>query len=528
MSPNESATREYPQLPPPLNQPKKPISFVVVRYSDDYLHNILNSECIQNPLNELITIDNTANLFYDTLSEAMAEGISKARHELIAVVHEDVVLPDGWQPWFEVALEALERHDPYWAVLGAVGWTAENKIFGHWSDAHGYVNSFSGDRFHPVVRIDEQILIFNRARIIQLDLDIPSFHHIGRDVPLTARQQGMRAYVVDAPTIHKYADQDGNLIYTRKDSPKLVERETLTYLADRACCNEYIIRKWPELYIRDYTPPAIALPDMDDALRRTLDEPIVLLARGGGGSRLLGTLCQDLGLFLGNELGGAVDSREMVLPIYQGIFEKYSCKAGWQRQQTVPRLRTAAAKMLVQRKRTTGLWGFKLPESLLLLPEIGFAFPKARFLQMVRDPLATSLRRTHMTARLDNQIGRVSLPLAYDYLGRPRQQILEDSPALHMAYTTIHQLKLLTHQLADIPIDRRMLIRFEDVLERPTACVEQVGRWLGLARQKNTLEGAIDLDRIQKPKVVYTPDVEEQAKSILQAVRNDYGYLRRP
>jgi len=522
----KKASRKYPQLPPPTNQPQKPISFVVVRFSDDYLHNILKSECLKNPINELLTVDNTRNLYHDNLTTAMAVGISKARHELIAVVHEDVLLPDGWQSWFEITLEALEIVDPNWGVLGAVGWTNDNEVFGHWSDPHRYVNTFSGKRFHSIDRLDEQILIFNRDRTLDLDRDLPGFHHIGRDIPLLARRRGMRVYAIDAPTIHKYADQNGNTIHSRKDSPKLVHRETLTYKAERACCNEYIMHKWPQLQIQDYEPPELTLPDGDKALGHQLDKPVILLARGGSGSRLLSTLGQDIGLFLGNVLSDSGDSLEMVLPMYQGIIEKHLCKAGWQKQQTVPRLRTAAANMLLKR-HTTGPWGFKLPESVLLLPEIRTAFPQARFLHMVRDPLTVCLRRTHMTARLDNSIGRISLPLAYDCIGRPRKMILEDSPAMHMAYTTIHQLEFVANQLAEMSSNCWMQIRFEDIIKQPAACVEQTRCWLGLTRVKNRLERVIDPKRIHKPKVIYPPDVAEKAKNVLYSLRMDYGYILR-
>ncbi len=520
------APRKYPQLPAPTTQPQKPISFIVVRFSNDYLHNILKSECLKNPVNELLTVDNTHNLYHDNLSTAMAEGISKARHELIAVVHEDVLLPDGWQSWFDIALEALEMVDPNWGVLGSVGWTNDNQMIGHWSDPHRYVNTFSDKRFRRADRLDEQILIFNRDRTIDLDRDLPGFHHIGRDIPLLARQRGMRAYAINAPTIHKYADQNGNIIHSRKDSPKLVHRETLTYKAERACCNEYIMHKWPQLQIQDYEPPEL-MPDRDDALLHQLDKPVILLARGGGGSRLLSTLGQDIGLFLGNELSDTGDSLEMVLPIYQGIIEKHRCKADWQRQQIVPRLRTAAANMLLKKRHTTKLWGFKLPESVLLLPEIRTAFPQARFLHMVRDPVTTCLRRTHMTARLDNSIGRISLPLAYDYIMRPRKMILEDSPAMHMAYTTIHQLEFVADQLAEISSNCQMQIRFEDIIPRPADCVEQVSNWLGSTRKKRTLERIIDPKRIQKPKMIYSPDVAEKAKNVLYSLRVNYGYILR-
>jgi len=335
----------------------------------------------------------------------------------------------------------------------------------------------------------------------------------------------MKTYAIDAPTIHKYADQEGNLIHCKDDSPKITERKTLRYQADRDCCNEYIMRKWPQLEIHDYQPPQLLLPDMDDALRHKLDEPVILLARGGGGSRLLSILCFDIGLFLGNvsNLGG--DSMEMVGPVYQGIIEKYRCTASWQKQQIVSRLRAAAAAMLIQGSQPINPWGFKLPETILLFPEICAAFPRARFLHLVRDPLTTCLRRTHMTARLDNVIGRITLPLAYDFIERPRNRILEDSPAMHMAFTTIHQLNIISNQLSDVPVHRCMQIRFEDVTESPTDCVERVSAWLGLTRETRTLEGVIDLERIQTSKVHYPPDVQEEVENILHSIRTEYGYI---
>ena len=521
-----SKTRQYPKLTQIIQKPRRPISFIVVKFSDDYLHNIIKSECIDQSINELITVDNTGNLYFDNLTEAIAAGISKSSNELIAVVHEDVLLPDGWQSWFEISLEVLETHDPNWGVLGSVGWTDSNKIFGHWSDpTNGYVNSFGKNKFKEVVKLDEQLLIFNRSRLIPLDINLPSIHHIGLDLPLTAQRNGMKTYAIDAPTIHKYADQNGKIILTRKDSPKITARKTYDYKADRAICNEYIMYKWPQIEIGDYRQPVLTLPDKNADLKHILDKPVILIGRGGSGTRLLSTLCQDLGLFLGNKLNCSGDSLEMVMPIYQSIIEKYRSKTQWQRQHIIQRLRCEAANMLIKNRRLNRTWGFKLPESILLLPELRTAFPNARFLHIVRDPLTCCLRRTHLTARLDNYIGRISLPIAYDYVGRPRQQILVDSPALHMAYTTIHQLDIVTSHLSEMNHDQNLHIRLEDILKEPTTCVESVSHWLNETRKKNRLELSIDHERHKKSKVRYKPEVEKQVESILNLTRLRYEYI---
>jgi hypothetical protein len=174
--------------------------------------------------------------------------------------------------------------------------------------------------------------------------------------------------------------------------------------------------------------PQNNLPDRFEAQARDLACPIVLLARGGSGSRLLSLLALDAGVFLGNELNISGDSLEMVPAIYQGVVDKYGGNPMGASEQIASRLRVAAAEMLAKRE-SDGPWGFKLPEALLLLPEIQLAFPDAHYIHMMRDPVSTCLRRTHMTARLDNHIGQVTLPLAYDWVGRPRGMIRQDSPA---------------------------------------------------------------------------------------------------
>ena len=140
-------TRTYPIIAPSSQTPSRPISFVVVRFSDEYLHNILKSGCVHDPINELIEVDNTSNLFFDKLSRAIAHGVARARHDLIVVVHEDVLLPDGWQAQFEQSLAALEKCDRNWGMLGSVGWNEPTPELGHWGDPHQCKNTFA-DRLY--------------------------------------------------------------------------------------------------------------------------------------------------------------------------------------------------------------------------------------------------------------------------------------------------------------------------------------------------------------------------------------------
>lgn len=517
--------RQYPRLPKPSRPATRPISFVVVRFSNEFEFNFKRSPDVHNPLNQVVVVDNTANLYFNSLVGAIGDGLRRARHDLIAVIHEDVLLPEYWQPHFEGSLSRLEAHDPDWGMVGSVGWDASNNLVGHWSDPHGY-----GERlpdvhgFGEVFRLDEQLLVFHRARLPELDADIPGIHHLGHHLAMQLRVRELKTYAIDAPTIHKYADGSGRLIKTIADSGKIMDRRSLTYLADRACCNEYMKHLWPNATIEDYREPILKWPVTQDK-ERQLEEPIVLVSRGGSGSRLLSAMVLDAGIHLVGTLNVSGDTMDMVLPVYQGLVEKYQCKAEWQKAQTVPRIRAAAARVIAELPPHQP-WGFKLPETLLLLPEIISAFPRARFVHLLRDPIATCLRRTHQSARLDNHIGRIALPLAYDAMGIERKTILTHSPAHHMAYTTIHQLGNVYTFRERLDTRSFFECRFEDLLVQPEGETERLCQWLGTAPTGSRLPALLDSDRAKNPKVQYPDETVREIEEILRPLRTLLGYAK--
>jgi hypothetical protein len=234
-------------------------------------------------------------------------------------------------------------------------------------------------------------------------------------------------------------------------------------------------------------------------------------------------MARDAGLFLGNEVNATGDSLELVIPLYKMVIEKFRCHADWQKTHTMSSLRGIAAE-IIARLPPGKPWGFKLPESALILPELEAVFPGARYVFFQRDPLHTCLRRTHMTARLDNHIGRISLPLAYDAMNLPRRKILGDSPAEHMAYTTIHQVELIQAHLDSIQPDRKLTIRFEDTLENPERELSRLLEWLPGARAAYSIEEFVDANRAGSPKVTYAPEVEARVQGILGELRQASGY----
>ena len=528
--------RKFPVMPALDLIPKCPLSIIVVRFSDEFNHNIACSPCATNPLNQLIVVDNTSNVFYYSLSEAINAGLAQAKHDIVVVVHEDVYLPAGWQACLEFALSSLEPLDPNWGVIGTAGITAAGVSRGHYSDPNNYCNTFKlNECVTPVDSLDEHLMIFRKSRGYSMDALHPGIHGIGTDLVISAQRRGANCYVINAPSIHKYKDAQGEIITSIDKSPKIVDRANYAYKADKLCCDEYIRHKWNDLtpfssMVTRYEPwqhPADQLDSVSPDILTHLDNPVILLGKGGGGSRLLSFLMQDCGVCLGTDVNISGDCMDMVIAVYQGVIEKFKCKAGWQKELVVPQLRLAAAKMLERMKPgERKLWGFKLPENLFLLQELNQAFPRARYIQMFRDPVNTCLRRTHMTARLDNQIGRITLPLAYREAGFPVSQILADSEALHMAYSTVHQLGLsLSFCRNHLDETRYREVFFEDLLTKPEQSLKSVSEWLGVQPESHTLAAEVDIKRASRPGTTYPADIEQKVKALLQPLMESLSYM---
>jgi len=527
--------RQFPNIKKSNRLPKIPLSFVVVHFSDEYEQNILASSDVNNQLNELITIDNFCNLNYDSLAHAMNAGIKKSANEIIVIVHEDTFLPNGWQSELELAIENIEKNDPNWGILGVAGLDINGNPAGHYSDPNNFCHTFNnGERFVEATSVDEHLMMFRRNLNPKADENIVGIHGIGTDMVLTAIENGNKCYIINAPSIHKYKDGNGKIIQRIMDSPKIKDRLNYAYKADKACCDEYVSRKWDKITPFDsivthydkWTDPSEEIKKINSEILSIINSPVVLLGKGGGGSRLLSLIAEDSGIFLGNDVNISGDCMDIVISVYQSVIEKYKCKAQWQKDIIVPQLRLAAAKMLDKYISLTGIpvneifWGFKLPENLLLLPEINSAFPNARYVHMLRDPAETCLRRTHMTARLDNQVGRVTLPLAYRSAGIGVEQILKDSPILHNAYTTLCQLKnALEFCKENFNSDKYYELNFDDILNSPTETRDKLCEWLGVKSASNKTAEEIDITRAKMPQTVYPDEIINKVKEILKPLK---------
>jgi len=194
------------------------------------------------------------------LSQLYAQAQGKALHPLLVFVHPDVMLPDDWYTNFMLKLAQLEAVDPKWAVLGTAGvpldWTlgsddalkiASSITDGMSSptrtDSTAEPTTFTyktGIDNLPVQSLDEHLLVL-RAESPKFDPNLPGFDLYGTDIVMSAREAGLKSYLLNINVKHKTVDAEGKPFNTfewfhRYHSPEYQKR------ADSS--KAYMLKKW--------------------------------------------------------------------------------------------------------------------------------------------------------------------------------------------------------------------------------------------------------------------------------------------
>ncbi|HTR57222.1 MAG TPA: sulfotransferase [Casimicrobiaceae bacterium] len=214
---------------------------------------------------------------------------------------------------------------------------------------------------------------------------------------------------------------------------------------------------------------------------RALDDAVLFAGRGGSGTRLLSELAARAGIFIGNRVNKSGDSIEWVDLIYRMVVEAgggHDLPVGSHYREAI---RARARRILeAPPPRASPLWGLKLPESMLVLPLLVDAFPRAKVVHLIRHPITSSLRRTHLTSRLNNAVGAVALPAAYGYCRRDVARIATDEPYLHNACSWNFQVTRVARYGREVLGRERYLeIAYEDVCAEPARMFALVRSYLG-------------------------------------------------
>ncbi len=527
--------RQYPVLSDEKPADVLPVSFVIIHYCDEYFHNALKSPCVVDQANELVTVDNRWGHRFETLSQAINSGVDRTHNDLVVVMHEDVVLVEGWQARLQKSLAALERHDSAWGLAGSVGWDEDGKIAGHWSDPHRYVNTFEEKPFAQVMRLDEQILIFRKSVGLRFDPNLPSIHNIGQDIASTLEAMGRRCYAIDAPTIHKYADANGEPIGSAAQSPKIRSRYDPSNFAEWQCSSDYLVHKWP----RWAGKVEAQSPELDKAANSGyIAPPVIAMSASPGASALLTALLQDASLFMGLGLTAEEGARLATIPcplpangqcemmresVLHSIFAAFQRRPQWMRELVRPRLRSGARAMLDHSKDISSAWGFNLPENYLAVPQLDAAFPGARFVHLLADPLEAIKEKADGFSNFDTALGRTAIRAAYTALGRPVAESLTDHPALRHAMTLRHRIEHARRHAATRLGDRWLEIRLEDIQENPQATLDKLCHWFGRGPALANPAKWIWPD-VGKP-LPLPMETANSIAAVLEDLRRDLGYI---
>jgi hypothetical protein len=114
---------------------------------------------------------------------------------------------------------------------------------------------------------------------------------------------------------------------------------------------------------------------------------------------------------------------------------------------------------------------------------------------LVRHPVTSALRRTHITSRLDNPIGSAVLTAAYRESGLDPAGMAADEAYVHNALSWNFQLRHVLDALAGVPGARMLQLRYEDVCAAPLEAQAQVARFLGREAPATAAVPQIDLKR---------------------------------
>lgn len=229
---------------------REPITFVVaVDDPDELRRHVLASAAFLHGGHQWLFVENRRNRAYASISRLYRDAERKARHDLRFFVHQDVLFPPDWEDRLFAAFRDLDRKDPKWGVVGAAGRAPERPDgseppnLGHWSDPHK-LHLPRTDLPAEVQVLDELWLGVRASRGVRFDPELPGFHCYGADLCMTARDLGMKSWVIDAPVVHKLFLPDGTLIRESVASAKIAARRTDAFRADFLRSADHVSAKW--------------------------------------------------------------------------------------------------------------------------------------------------------------------------------------------------------------------------------------------------------------------------------------------
>ncbi len=199
--------------------------------------------------------------------------------------------------------------------------------------------------------------------------------------------------------------------------------------------------------------------------------PLVILGRGHSGTRVLTWLCAHLGFQLGtSEQNPTADAdRTFTNRIKKLSAHTHALTSG---SAICPSdLRRFQAAVWDYHKwlgAPATRWGWKFPETYLMVPLVARTFPRARYLHLIRDGRDIAFK-SHLTDRPDEPVGH-SILSACGALELPHH--------LQAALSWEYQVNRFAEVRDMLPAPQLLELRFEELCRHPQQVAEQVARFL--------------------------------------------------
>jgi hypothetical protein len=201
-------------------------------------------------------------------------------------------------------------------------------------------------------------------------------------------------------------------------------------------------------------------------------DPIVVGATGGSGTRVIASLLQRAGVFMGADVNGAGDSLPIALflDLWVNVYAARSSLFLEEEAQVVEAAMARSLHEAIVRHLATapaGPWGWKEPNSIYVLPFLGGQFPQFRFVHLIRDgrDMVFSDNQGQLTKHGRSYLARAEAEFHGQY---------ERSAAL-WALANLEAADYGERVLGE----RYLRIRFEDLCTEPVVTIDRLFAFVG-------------------------------------------------
>ncbi|GIX46476.1 MAG: hypothetical protein KatS3mg131_0687 [Candidatus Tectimicrobiota bacterium] len=246
--------------------------------------------------------------------------------------------------------------------------------------------------------------------------------------------------------------------------------------------------------------------------------PVVIMGRGHSGTRVLASLCTQLGVQLGTAPhlpAGDPADRAFTRHLKALAYRHLGTPVVTARR--LRRFQRAVYRYYRRLGQPQGLWGWKFPETYLIAPYVARTFPLARYLHLVRDGRDVAFKR-HLTDDPARRLGR-RLLAQQGALGLPHH--------LQAALSWAFQVEQFRGFAMTLPRAQLFEVRFETLCQHPAEVMTALGVFLGVPvspAQRAAAAALVDPSKVAE----YCKQDPEQVRDVercIGATLRRYGYL---